>query len=44
LSQLKNFGKGNNAATLYINGTAKDAVISYGPQVPSFNRISTTLN
>jgi len=43
LSQLKNFGKGNNAATLYINGTAKDAVISYGPQVPSFNRISTTL-
>ncbi len=42
-SQLLKFGVGNNANTLYINGTAEDAVISYGPKVPSFNRISTTL-
>lgn len=42
-SQLVNFGKGDNANTLFIHGTAEDAVISYGPKVPSFNRIHTTL-
>lgn len=42
-SQLLKFGVGNNANTLYINGTAKDAVISYGPKAPSFNRINSTL-
>lgn len=42
-SQLANFGKGDNANTLFIHGSAEDAVISYGPGVPSFNRLHTTL-
>lgn len=43
ISQLAKFGIGDNANTLYISGTADDAVISYGGTSPSFNRIRTAL-
>lgn len=38
-SKLARFTEGDNAAALFISGTAQQAVISYGPQIPSFNQI-----
>lgn len=43
ISQLAKFGIDDNANTLFISGTAEDAVISYGGTSPSFNRIKTEL-
>ncbi len=42
-SQLRHFTEGNNANALFINGTAEQAVVSYGPQLPNFNNIRGTL-
>lgn len=42
-SQLKRFEYDNNASTLFIHGLAEDAIISYGNDIPKFNRITTTL-
>ncbi|MDY0301290.1 MAG: AsmA-like C-terminal domain-containing protein [Trichlorobacter sp.] len=42
-SQLVNFEGEDNASTLFIHGLAENAVVSYGNNVPEFNRINTTL-
>ena len=43
ISQLAQFGIGDNANTLYINGTADQASIQYGEKTPTFKQIKGTL-
>jgi len=43
ISQLARFGIGDNANTLYINGTADQASIQYGEKTPTFRQIKGTL-
>lgn len=42
-SQLARFGIGDNANSLYIRGTADQAVIQYGETTPTFRQIKGTL-
>ncbi len=42
-SQLAKFGIGDNANSLYIKGTADQAVIQYGETTPTFRQIKGTL-
>lgn len=43
ISQLTHFGVGDNANTLYINGTADQAIIQYGEESPTFRHIRGNL-
>lgn len=42
-SKLARFTEGDNAQALFISGTAEQAVVSYGPAIPSFNQVKGTL-
>ncbi len=43
ISQLVDFGLGDNADRLYINGTVRQAIVQYGEETPTFNQIKGTL-
>ena len=43
VSQIAHMERGNNYNVLFINGRVEKGVVSYGPNVPTFNNIKGTL-